>query len=45
MARAMVIPDASVILKWVLPPADEADVTRALALRDAIAAGESLVEA
>ena len=40
MASPLVIPDASVILKWVLPPADEADVTRALALRDAIAAGD-----
>ena len=36
MATAVVVPDASVILKWVLPPADEADVDRALALRDAI---------
>ena len=35
-----VVPDASVILKWVLPPADEPDFERALALRDAIAAGE-----
>ena len=35
MATALVVPDASVILKWVLPPADEA-VGRALALRDAI---------
>ena len=26
MATAVVVPDASVILKWVLPPADEADV-------------------
>ena len=40
MASALVIPDASVILKWVLPSADEADVARALALRDAIAAGD-----
>lgn len=40
MASALVIPDASVILKWVLPPADEADVAHALALRDAIGAGD-----
>lgn len=39
MAEALVIPDASVILKWVLPPADEADTDRALALRDAIGSG------
>ena len=39
MATALVVPDASVILKWVLPPADEADVGRALALRDAIGNG------
>ena len=31
MATALVVPDASVIPKWVLPPADEADVGRALA--------------
>ena len=31
MAEALVIPDASVILKWVLPPTDEADTNRALA--------------
>ena len=40
MASALVVPDASVILKWVLPPADEADVARALSLRDAIVAGD-----
>lgn len=40
MATALVVPDASVILKWVLPPADEADVGRALALRDAIGNGD-----
>lgn len=39
MATPVVVPDASVILKWVLPPADEPDVRRALALRDAIATG------
>ena len=39
MAEPLVIPDASVILKWVLPSADEADADRALALRDAIASG------
>ena len=40
MASALVVPDTSVILKWVLPPADEADVGRAVALRDAIVAGD-----
>ena len=40
MANALVVPDASVILKWVLPPADEADVGPALALRDAVVAGD-----
>ena len=39
MVTLVVVPDASVILKWVLPPATEPDVRRALALRDAIAAG------
>ena len=39
MAEPLVIPDASVILKWVLPSADERDADRALALRDAIASG------
>ena len=37
MATLVVVPDASVILKWVLPPATEHDVRHALALRDAIA--------
>ena len=36
----VVVPDASVILKWVLPPADESDVEQALRLRDAIARGQ-----
>ena len=40
MATALVVQDASVVLKWVLPPADEADVDRALALRDAIGNGD-----
>lgn len=31
-----VVPDASVLLKWVLPPTNEAHVAQALALRDAI---------
>lgn len=35
----VVVPDASVILKWVLPPADEGDVDRALAMRDSIMSG------
>jgi len=33
----VVVPDASVILKWVLPPVDESDVEQAIRLRDAIA--------
>ena len=40
MAAPVVAPDASVILKWVLPSAGESDVGSALALRDAIVAGE-----
>lgn len=39
MATLVVVPDASVILKWVLPPADETDLRCALALRDAFATG------
>ena len=39
MAQRVVVPDASVILKWVLPCGDEPDVVRALALRNSIAAG------
>jgi predicted nucleic acid-binding protein len=37
MAAAVVVPDASVVLKWVLPSADEPEADRALMLRDAIA--------
>jgi predicted nucleic acid-binding protein len=37
MALPIVVPDASVILKWVLPSEDEADAARALLLRTAIA--------
>jgi len=37
----VVVPDASVILKWVLPPADESDVEQAIRLRDAIANGQA----
>jgi predicted nucleic acid-binding protein len=37
MALPIVVPDASVILKWVLPSEDEADAERALLLRTAIA--------
>jgi len=37
MAIRIVVPDASVVLKWVLPPADEPDAAKALALRSAIA--------
>ena len=36
----IVVPDASVILKWVLPPAEESDVEQAIRLRDAIADGQ-----
>ena len=39
MPPRVVIPDASVILKWVLPSENEADVEQSLALRDAIAVG------
>ena len=33
----LVVPDASVILKWALPSGEERDADRALVLRDAIA--------
>lgn len=36
MAAHVVVPDASVILKWVLPSDDEPDADKALILRDAI---------
>ena len=36
MSAPLVVPDASVILKWVLPSDDEPDADQALALRDAI---------
>ena len=39
MAQRLVVPDASVILKWVLPSKDEQNVRQALALRDSIADG------
>ena len=39
MAQRLVVPDASVILKWVLPSGDEPDLGPALALRDSIAEG------
>lgn len=39
MAQRLVVPDASVVLKWVLPPGNEADLGPALALRDSIAEG------
>ena len=39
MAHCVIVPDASVILKWVLPSRDEPDLGRALALRDSIADG------
>jgi predicted nucleic acid-binding protein len=37
MALPIVVPDASVILKWVLPSADEPDAAQAQLLRTAIA--------
>ena len=40
MAVPIVVPDASVILKWVLPSEDEPDLERAIALREAIMAGD-----
>ena len=39
VSAPLVVPDASVILKWVLPPADEENVDKALALRDSIVSG------
>lgn len=39
MPLDVVVPDASVILKWVLPADDEPDSDRATLLRDAIVAG------
>lgn len=36
MPMPLVVPDASVILKWVLPSDDEPDADKALLLRDAI---------
>ena len=40
MPARIIVPDASVILKWVLPSRDEPDTARAIALRDAIVADE-----
>lgn len=40
MAAPLVVPDASVILKWVLPSQDEPDLVTAIALRDAILLGD-----
>jgi len=40
MAVPIVVPDASVILKWLLPSQDELDLERAIALREAIMAGD-----
>jgi len=40
MAVPVVVPDASVILKWVLPSEDEPDLERAIVLRDAIVTGD-----
>ena len=39
MAQRLVVPDASVILKWVLPSEDEPNLGQALELRDSIADG------
>ena len=39
MEPRLVVPDASVILKWVLPSDDERNLVQALALRDSIADG------
>ena len=39
IAPFIVVPDASVILKWVLPSADESGLEQALSLRDAITGG------
>ena len=39
MIQRLVVPDASVILKWVLPSGNEADLGPALALRDSIVEG------
>ena len=39
MAQRLIVPDASVILKWVLASADEPNLAQALALRDSIADG------
>ena len=36
MSPPLVVPDASVILKWVLPASEESDTDRALELREAI---------
>jgi predicted nucleic acid-binding protein len=36
MAMPLVVPDASVLLKWALPSDDEPDADKALLLRDAI---------
>ena len=39
MSAPLVVPDASVILKWALPPEDEPEAERALTLLDAIIDG------
>ncbi|MHB8744350.1 MAG: type II toxin-antitoxin system VapC family toxin [Sulfuricaulis sp.] len=41
----LVVPDASVILKWVLPSAEEPDAEAALRLRDTVAAGKLALRA
>lgn len=41
----LVVPDASVILKWVLPSDDEPDAAAAMRLRDAVMAGKLTLRA
>lgn len=40
----LIVPDASVILKWVLPGPEERDLAAAIGVRDAAARGEILVK-
>ena len=39
MTLAAIVPDASVLLKWILPVEDQADTVAALSLREAAVAG------
>jgi predicted nucleic acid-binding protein len=45
VSAPLFVPDASVILKWVLPPEDEPDAQAALALLDRWTAGDICLEA